>query len=292
MAARDKSQGGTLSEVTFEREEFSDFVLVLKNGRKLKCHKVKLAEVSPFFCTMLRQDCLETQNNEMKLAEFEPETVESFLDFIYTAPDLATSNQDLFQMKFETKRLTAELMRMCHMYQLKNLQDWCAQHLLKSIDDTNAIEIWMAAEKIGNDTLKNATLDYLGKKGNKLSDVPGLKESLESPQLAKSLVSYMSHRDDVITLDLKCSWVNGPDKLRSIQAKLSDTVKVLRLLIDDDLSASGPYVHKCVGSLSVLDTTSDGLITITDLVEDKTLASYNLTNGSRVQCTLVKQEML
>ena len=291
MAARDKSQGGTFSEGPFEREEFSDFVLVLKNGRKLKCHKVKLAEVSPFFCTMLRHDCLETQKNEMKLAEFEPETVESFLDFIYTAPDLATSNQDLFQMKFETKRLTAELMRMCHMYQLKNLQNWCAQHLLKNVDDTNAIDIWRTADKIGDDNLKNAALDHLGKKGNKLSDVPGLKESMESPQLAMSLVSYMSHRDDVITVKVKCNMEHGPDGLIPIQAKLSDTVKVLRLLIDDYLS-SGPYVYKCVGSLSVLDTTIDGIITITDLAEDKTLASYNLTNGSRVQCTLVKQEML
>ena len=34
------------------REEFSDFTLVLKNGRKLKCHKIKLAEASPFFRTM------------------------------------------------------------------------------------------------------------------------------------------------------------------------------------------------------------------------------------------------
>ena len=38
-------------------------------------------------------------------------------------------------------------------------------------------------------------------KGNKLQDVPGLEESLESPQLAKSLVNHMSHQGDVITIN-------------------------------------------------------------------------------------------
>ena len=42
-----------------KREEFSDFALVLKDGTELQCHKVKLADVSPFFCAMFRQDCEE-----------------------------------------------------------------------------------------------------------------------------------------------------------------------------------------------------------------------------------------
>ena len=201
MAARDEDSRGSLPDDSLGREEFSDFSLILKNGQELKCHKVKLAEVSPFFRTMFRQDCLETQNNHMKVTEFEPETVASFLDYIYADLDLA-KDQDLHNMKFDKKRLTPELLRMCHMYQVKNLQEWCARHLLKCIEDANVVDIWRTSEKIGDDQLRRAALDLLGKKGNKLQDVPGLEESLESPQLAKSLVNHMSHQDDVITITI------------------------------------------------------------------------------------------
>ena len=96
MAARDEDSRGSLPDDSLGREEFSDFSLILKNGQELKCHKVKLAEVSPFFRTMFRQDCLETQNNQMKVTEFEPETVASFLDYIYADLDLA-NDQDVLQ---------------------------------------------------------------------------------------------------------------------------------------------------------------------------------------------------
>ena len=42
------------------REEFSDFALVLENGQELKCHRNKLAEVSPVFRMILKQGGEET----------------------------------------------------------------------------------------------------------------------------------------------------------------------------------------------------------------------------------------
>jgi len=192
MAAKgeDSSIGSTPEDVP-NREDFSDFALVLNNGKELKCHKIKLAEVSPVFCAMLKQDCVETQTNKMKVTDFEPEIVESFLDYIYADLDLVLV-QDLYKRSFDKKKLTPELMRMCHMYRVKNLEGKCVQHLKNNIEDTNAVDIWAVAEKVGNEELKTEALKHIGKKGSQLLEVPGLKESFQSPQLAESLVKYLT----------------------------------------------------------------------------------------------------
>ena len=49
------------------REEFSDFSLVLEDGRELKCHKDRLAEASPVFRMILKQDGEEARTNKMKI---------------------------------------------------------------------------------------------------------------------------------------------------------------------------------------------------------------------------------
>jgi len=86
------------------REKSPDFTLVLRDGSELRCQRVKLAEASPVFRAMLKQDCEETRTNRMKLTEFEPEAVETFFGFIKRGK------------KIYDKRLTLDLLRLCHMY--------------------------------------------------------------------------------------------------------------------------------------------------------------------------------
>jgi len=300
---------GDEREDALQREEFSDFTLVLKNGRKLKCHKVKLAEASPFFRTMLRQDCLETQNNQMKVTEYNPDTVETFLNYIYADLDLAKDQDNLIDnrcrssahiqwtMKIDKRKLTPELLKMCHNYEVKDLQDLCVRHLLNSIDDSNVVDIWMAAETIDNDKLREGALDYLGNQRNKLLDVPGLEESLESSHLAKSLVKFISHRilpstsSDLITVKVECRRAGSRTYLdtRHIEAKLGDSVKVLRLLINDDMDKDCTFKFKAEpGSLGVWKS---GDYTTSALEEHRTLAYYDLTDQSTVYCDCVKQEI-
>ena len=145
MAAKETSSDTDVSK----REEFSDFALILKDGQELKCHKVVLAKVSPFFCAMLRQGCVETETNKMKVTEFEPDTVESLLDYIYAELVLDPVHKH-YQRNFDEDRLTPVLLRMSHMYQIINLQDECVKHLMENIEDTNAVDIWSVAETIGH----------------------------------------------------------------------------------------------------------------------------------------------
>ena len=181
------------------REEFSDFALVLKDGRELKCHKFRLAEVSSVFCAMLRQDCVETQTNKMEVTAFEPNTVESFLDYIYTDLQVRSEGFLPFQRGFDERRLTPELLRMADRYQVKHLHYQCTQHLKTHIQDDNVVSIWTVAEVINNAELKKVALEYLGKKRNQLLGVPGLKESFHSPLLMKSLVTYLADNQKIPT---------------------------------------------------------------------------------------------
>jgi len=296
MAATKESSPGATPEDTLGREEYSDFALVLKNGQELLCHKVKLAEVSPVFRAMLRQNCAETQSNKMKVTQFGPETVESFLDYVYTDIELVP-DQALYQKNFDEERLTPELLRMCHMYGVKNLQNRCVEHLKESIGDINAVDIWSAAEIIGNDSLKTKALNHLVKKKDKLLEIPGLKDSFQSPKLVESLVKYMSDQivspscNDVITVKLQCWGTQYGERFiqvqDTIQVKLCDTVEAMRLQIDNTLATfdedgtfSGYFCKP-----EPLRAISPSFRYFLDLhEEDKTLASYNIKNNYIVQC--------
>ena len=131
----------------------------------------------------------------MKVAKFDPGTVESFLDYIYSVLELMGN--------FDEKRLTLEVLKMAHMYEVKHLQDKCVEHMKKNIKDANVVEIWTGAEKMGNAELKKVTLEYLGKKQKQVLDVPGLKESLHSPQLRESLVMYLAANSRIPTPELQ-----------------------------------------------------------------------------------------
>ena len=62
---------------------WSDFAIVVDTGEELKCHKVVLAQCSPFFDTMLSSNLEETKNNKMEAKDFSLETVRTFLEFVY-----------------------------------------------------------------------------------------------------------------------------------------------------------------------------------------------------------------
>ena len=274
------------------RDEFSDFILVLKDGRELPCHKFALAKASRVFRVMLRLDCEETLTCKMKVTEFEPDTAESFLDFIYA--DLQhIPDQDVFKKKFDEKRLTLDLLRMSHMYEVTILQEKCIEYLKKNIVDTNVVEVWSAAETTGSVRLKDAALHYLGKKGKEMLDVPRMKEAYHSPQLMESLVKYTSSRidpsaDAEITVHMDCSeyWKG---KKYAVKVRPSDTIKTLRILTSAALSRDGQGHWDCRKvSLSFeqqLPSRTDD-IESSPLHDYKTIANYGIIAGSTFTCEL------
>jgi len=316
MATKDDSSTGLMAEYALQREEFADFSLILKDGQELKCHKFMLAKVSSFFCAMLRQDCVETRTSKMKVTEFDQDTVESFLNYIYADQGLLPIGKrvqewasrldkverlNVDKRDFDLRRLTPELLRMCHMYQVKNLEEKCIQYFIETIQDNNAVDIWKVAEMIDNDKLKKVALDYLWKKGETMSDVPGLKDTFHSPKLVESLVNFLGRwkttADDEVKTFFVWTYLEDDQVLlhRKIKAKMTHTVRMMRLLIDEDLEEARAankvtHIYKCqAGSLKndnfCFDEDEDGF-----LDEEKTLAFYNLDNPM-IYCRVRKLSM-
>ena len=63
--------------------KMSDFALVSKDRKVLRCHKARLIENSEYFDAMLSHKMQETSNNQMVVPEYNGETVASFLEWIY-----------------------------------------------------------------------------------------------------------------------------------------------------------------------------------------------------------------
>jgi len=261
----------SMQEDAPSREDFADFALVLKDGRELKCHKILLAKVSPVFAAMLKQDCVESQTNKMQVKEFEPATVESFLDWIYAALELAPGifpgqyEHGKYKKKFSETRLTPELLRMSHMYQVESLQQECIQSLIPRgvKKDENVVEIWSTAEMIGSASkdenvadmwstaamlgrLRRGALRYLKENLHRLLLIPGMKESFQSPQLMESLATYLSRMAEVITVRVECRGEKGFVTLQEVQVRRGDTIEDLRHLTDDSLEkAFGKDKYRC-----------------------------------------------
>ena len=288
-----------------KRDEFSDFIIVLKDGRELQCHKFALAKASRVFRLMLRQDCEETRASKIKLTEFEPETVESFLDFIYA--DLQhVPDQNLLKKKFDEKRLTTDLLRMSHMYEVTILLDMCVEFLKKNIVDTNVVDIWSAAETTGSGRLKDVALNHLGRKGEKMLDVPRMEEAYESPQMMKSLAKYqlmerqVKHtsqptdtaiQKDEIIVNMKYSggYCNGLylyPKNYTVEVKPSDKIRTLRILMNAALSRDGRSSWECQSVSFEQQLQPGSQIIETTLEDSQTLAGYGITSGSTFTCKL------
>ena len=118
--------------------KWPDFTLVLETGEELKCHKMMLARSSPFFEAMLSTDCEETRNNRMIVKEIGLEAVKAFLEYIYAEQDWMAEQEESmckikYMIKFDTAKLTPELMKLAHMYDVKTLHCQCVDYLKKNI---------------------------------------------------------------------------------------------------------------------------------------------------------------
>merc|ERR1712243_112100 len=91
--------------------KWSDFAIVADSDEVLRCHKVLLAQCSPFFYAMLSSNLEETKNSKMEANEFGLETVKTFLEYVYAKA---------FRRRFRRK-IAPELIRLCHVYQVEEL---------------------------------------------------------------------------------------------------------------------------------------------------------------------------
>ena len=269
--------------------EWADFALVAGTGEELKCHKTVLAKSSPFFKAMLSSDCEETKTNKMELKHFSLETVSTFLEYLQADFEWVPM-QDLYRRMFDKSKITPELMKMCHMYEVRDLYEKCSQHLMENICDTNAVGIWIEAERCENLGLKDLALKYIAKKKENIASIPGMDETYKSPSLMKSVVDFLASRIDDLANDLEKTTktvdlmtkrntastvtisTRRQNTRRSVTVKKSDTVMALKeaFVINrwrDDVKTQLEFALY-FGDL--------------ELADHRTLAFYNITDGTHI----------
>ena len=173
-------------------QKFTDFAIRLQSGRRVKAHKHVLAENSEVFEAMLTQELEEAKNNEMSLEHFEDKTVFSFIEYLYADKikdqDIidevkcgALPNEYIFKRSFCREKLTIDLLKMAHMYQVEDLKMDCREYLHDNICDGNVMEIWMGAERLEYKGLSSTAIQHLvdRPKGKTLTNVPGFNEAFQ-----------------------------------------------------------------------------------------------------------------
>merc|ERR1719334_1083700 len=100
------------------------------------------------------------KTNEMNMKGFGVETVVNFLQFIYVSEDPRTvhfsSDQRVFSVikEFNRNKLTTELLRLAHMWEVKSLQMACVSNLKRNLSFGNAVDIWKTADELNIQELK------------------------------------------------------------------------------------------------------------------------------------------
>ena len=61
-------------------------------------------------------------------------------------------------MQFENTQFSTALLKMAHLYLLKDLQVDCEEYLLSNVTKENAVEAWAAAGDLGSQKLRDKAL--------------------------------------------------------------------------------------------------------------------------------------
>jgi len=172
--------GNLLTSLAWSQKDTDFTVLFATTDRTLSCHKSVLAQNSPVLKTMLNLDCKESSTNQMTMVDFDYDTTVKFLSCLYSDFNTKTRRS--------RARLTPKVLQMAHLYQVKKLQEDCVECLKGNIGKDTVVDVWMVAEIIEDESLREAAFMYFfdHPKDENLLDIPGMNEACVS-----SLVDFL-----------------------------------------------------------------------------------------------------
>ncbi|XP_071033411.1 TD and POZ domain-containing protein 4-like [Parasteatoda tepidariorum] len=190
----DESSDDLISNVLIHRfhlqDDLKDMFLYKKHcdvklrGRNeiIPAHKCLLSARSPVFSVMFDQDMLETQTGIVDISDVESETLQSFLEFLYTDSITNTAFKNIL-----------ELMLMAEKYQVSILKDRCSELLMSKLSLESVCDVISVADMVNEFNLKQSALYFI--KANKkriLLSSEWSEWSLENMKLANEILTKLS----------------------------------------------------------------------------------------------------
>jgi BTB/POZ domain len=114
----------------WESGQFSDFTITA-GDQEFKVHKNVVGSRSPVFAAIFESDMKEEKTGEMEITDFNAETVERLLSFLYTGVVQEKGAMDLYAIASK--------------YQVARLKLKCQEIIISSINNSNALEIFKFA---------------------------------------------------------------------------------------------------------------------------------------------------
>ncbi|XP_073315083.1 BTB/POZ domain-containing protein At3g56230-like [Primulina huaijiensis] len=122
------------------------------NGPSVPAHKALLASRSDIFRNILDSDgCKAPPNDTITLHELNHDEVESLLEFLYSG--------DLPKEKVEKHVYSLSIA--ADKYEIPFLQKFCSQHMLGSLNSSNALDILEISDSCSNQSLKETALNFI-----------------------------------------------------------------------------------------------------------------------------------
>ena len=117
---------------------------------------------------------------KVEIDDFKAETVETMVYYMY--------NENVL----DEKMITADLLRLAEKYNIKNLMDYCIQHLEENLSLENALDVLVASHLTNQKYLFDATSNFVYANKENLVKTESWKEIMEAnPKLANDVVMTM-----------------------------------------------------------------------------------------------------
>ena len=125
-------------------------VTILCNDKTFECHKVVLSCRSRIFKAMFNlESANEIKTRKVNINDFEPETIETMLSFLY------------FGKILDAEKITSDLLRLADKYDIVGLLEQITNYLQENLKVETALDIMVAAHQTNQKVLFDSSVKFL-----------------------------------------------------------------------------------------------------------------------------------
>lgn len=170
----------------WESGDLSDLIIKAEE-KTFKVHKMLLVANSIVFRKMFYHEMKESIKNELTITDFNAQTVEEFLLFIYTVslPSCDENLMDIFAISAK--------------YEVEELRDFCEQKIRFNLNEENASDIFQMAHLYDRTEMKQEAFNLFKKKIEKcFNGVKICDDLMNNPKELSTIIEAQKNFENVV----------------------------------------------------------------------------------------------